>query len=581
MKLRPLLPYLGLFATAALAADTTPFGMAELQKLIESKDIRSIEALLPALPKELRDNFVLMRHSGSVQAATPENPRAILFGNTGKLVLSFTGNDSMRGGKNIEILELDESSSHPHFVVHEIQFAGNGARPHFSDSNDAKKCQQCHGDPIKPLWGSYNSVQGAYGPAVSEMKKDSPDRDPFLSFKKTALTHPRYGHLAWDPKNEYSPFVGEDTEPKLSALPNSRFSVLMSVNLAKQQADRAAESSLFKRYPFTVAATQFCFLPDDTASAFYKVMKSQGSAPNQSRAKSDYSDDEGNYSEEPTFFHPIPGDKERAAAFFPSEIRTALGLRKDDLTLEIPNNTEHIVNESGIFQTTKDLFFQQLVAKALELKPSGQVQQELIKARDDVAFKVARLDVVGPDNTVPFKNFFNVPELANYLEKTGIVYAFHLEVGDEKRKDICKPLLKLAVQEMSAVASALASASDCDSTTSHAPLAPQTRAEVKTLQSTLQNHIAERGTAILNKAGCISCHDPSGPFKIGPPIPYSDPSKLRQALWVKNDSGKPLIDRIRERISPQFPIEKRMPLGREKLSDDDRSALEEYLESLK
>jgi hypothetical protein len=580
MRLHPLIPYLGLLASSAIAADTKPFGMAELQKLIVSKDIRSIEALLPALPKELRDNFVLMRHSGSIQGATPENPRAILFGNTGKLILSFTGNDSMRGGKNIEIMELDESSSHPHFIVHEIQFAGNGARPHFSDSNDAKRCQQCHGDPIKPLWGSYFDDLGAYGPAAQEMSKDEADREKFINFKKTALTHPRYRQLSWDPKNPLSPFVDEDQNAKFSNVPNTRFSILLSVNLAQQQADRAAESPLFKRYPFTVAATQNCNLPEDAAYAFYKAMKSLGHPQEKVRVTSEFTDD-GTPREVSTFFPLNPPSNDKIGSFTPSDVRVSLGLRRDDLTLEIPNNTNHFTNESGFFQSTGDLFFQQLLDKALELKPSGQEQQELIKARDNVAFKVSRLDSIDSNDNLPLKGFLNVPEVVNYLEKTRIVYARPTEVDDRKRSDICVPLLKLAAHEMSAVASALPSSRDCDTTTSNAPLTPETRAEVKTLQSTLQNHIAERGTAILNKAGCISCHDPSGPFKIGPPIPYSDPSKLRSVLWVKNASGKPLIDRIRERISPQTPIEKRMPLGKEKLNDDDRSALEEYLESLK
>jgi hypothetical protein len=486
----------------------------------------------------------------------------------------------MRGGNNIEIMELDESSSHPHFVVREIQFAGNGARPHFSDSNELKRCQQCHGDPIKPLWGSYFDDLGAYGPIATKMRKDEPDRKQFLDFKKTALTHPRYRHLSWDPKNPLSPFVDVSQEAKFSDVPNTRFAILLSINLAKQQGNRATESPLFKRYPFTVAATQFCTLPDETALAFYKAMKSQGHPQEQIRTVSEFSA-EGAPREEATIFALDPPSRTKLRSFTSSDVRVSLGLRRDDLTLEIPNNTDQFFNESGFFQSTQDLFFQQLLVKALELKPAGQEQQELIKARDNVAFKVARLDEIDSSDNLPFKSFLNVPEVANYLEKTGIVYARPIEVDESKRRHICNPLLKLAAQEMSAVARALPSTGDCDTTSSNAPLEPETHTEVKTLQSTLQNHIADRGTTILNKAGCISCHDPSGQFKIGPPIPYSDPSKLRQALWEKNASGTPLIDRIRERISPHTPIEKRMPLGREKLNDDDRSALEEYLESLK
>src|SRR5579884_502312 len=92
--------FLYLLVLSIVSSTTFAFGshfdFVKLRDLINSKNIESIESLLASLPEEYKLFFTLVYSSKSAQGATPENPRAILFGRDGKLILTFNGSPTQR-----------------------------------------------------------------------------------------------------------------------------------------------------------------------------------------------------------------------------------------------------------------------------------------------------------------------------------------------------------------------------------------------------------------------------------------------------------------------------------------------------
>src|SRR5438045_2594135 len=59
--------------------------------LLEEKKPTKMEDLLAALPESLRSNFLLLYKSGSMQDASFENPRAVLFDYDSNVMMAFNG----------------------------------------------------------------------------------------------------------------------------------------------------------------------------------------------------------------------------------------------------------------------------------------------------------------------------------------------------------------------------------------------------------------------------------------------------------------------------------------------------------
>ncbi len=72
-------------AQTSSAAD---FTYESLVDLIRKNDLRTMEEVLPRLPKALRSNFTLMHRSLSVQPAAFGEPRVILYGKEATLTIS-------------------------------------------------------------------------------------------------------------------------------------------------------------------------------------------------------------------------------------------------------------------------------------------------------------------------------------------------------------------------------------------------------------------------------------------------------------------------------------------------------------
>ena len=131
-------------------AETATFTYKDFVSLIQTRDVRSIEDAIPFLPANMRSNVALMARSRSIQGASAQNPRAILFSDDGSMVVTFNGDVTQRGGDHIEVVSFDEAKAHFQFST--ITFGG-GTKARVIDN--AQNCFGCHGrveSDLHPVW---------------------------------------------------------------------------------------------------------------------------------------------------------------------------------------------------------------------------------------------------------------------------------------------------------------------------------------------------------------------------------------------------------------------------------------------
>src|SRR6202162_6133367 len=161
-----------------------------LSRVIAAQHVGSVEELLAALPGDLRSHYSLVFSSRSLQDASLENPRAVLFGSNAELILTFNGDSSQHGFEAVETMEFDTHANR--FIFREITFSPDKTQPaaRISGPNPAR-CVACHDHPARPIWDvppAWPGVYGErYGAGLSNMELRGLRR-----FLATQATHPRY-----------------------------------------------------------------------------------------------------------------------------------------------------------------------------------------------------------------------------------------------------------------------------------------------------------------------------------------------------------------------------------------------------
>lgn len=147
-------------------------------------------SLIPKLPRELLGNYALIFQTQSIQAASLENPRVVLFSRNGEFALAF----STFSPNFIEILEFNSVSGRVEPRL--IEFRDGS--PQFIDSplthfprNHPKNCTRCHGEDMHFNWDTYPTWPGVYGQT---------DRE-FAGFRNAELTHLRNLQASIDSKS--------------------------------------------------------------------------------------------------------------------------------------------------------------------------------------------------------------------------------------------------------------------------------------------------------------------------------------------------------------------------------------------
>lgn len=151
------------------------FTFEKLIQVIDQKKLTTIESVLAELPSHMMDkNYVLMYRSRSLQEATPESPRAIVYTPTASFILTFNGGlKTQRGHDTLELIQFRQETQR--FEFRELSFDGIN-QPKVSEANP-QKCLTCHQsvtrkniDP-RPNWEPYNIWIGAFGSHNSDSNR--------------------------------------------------------------------------------------------------------------------------------------------------------------------------------------------------------------------------------------------------------------------------------------------------------------------------------------------------------------------------------------------------------------------------
>jgi hypothetical protein len=226
----------------------------------------------------------LLFQSRSVQTATPEAPRAILFGDDARLLLTFNGDSREDRYDVLETIEwIPETSA---FRLREVSFPGAGQAPIVSEANPPL-CLRCHGDPPRPIWDTYPSWPGAFR-EQERAEAASMERNAFHAFLAHRNEHDRYRWLAGIDELLESKATAEATiyEGGASFSANASFGMLLQPLRYRSIAAALARTPLFPTYRFALlgALARACadqnlaqFFPDaeraDVAAAFERFEK--------------------------------------------------------------------------------------------------------------------------------------------------------------------------------------------------------------------------------------------------------------------------------------------------------------------
>lgn len=156
------------------------FNYSDLQRLIQYKQLTSIEAVLSELPEEFKTNYVLLKKSSAFQVASLERPRIILYNDV--MTLTIATDENHPTYYEMEVLNyLPEQNE---YELHVIDFKNNSVR--YSEKNP-QTCTACHGHNPKPLWEDHMNWSHAFMPHSNSLSEEE------LSALKNyvLVSHPR------------------------------------------------------------------------------------------------------------------------------------------------------------------------------------------------------------------------------------------------------------------------------------------------------------------------------------------------------------------------------------------------------
>jgi hypothetical protein len=195
----------------------------------------------------LRNQFVLLHQSASLQIASKTHPRVIVFG--GGKVFTFSEHPENKQ-LSVEMMEIDEGSRAVN--LREIKFGKDGV----IFDRSPQSCTACHGSPAKPVWDPYDFWPNAFGSisggaagrdeirAYNAIRETS-HQSPILS----VLNLPEQPNLVDEQINTFTYILGQThfynwwkrklaKFPPRSNLNGYRYALLSALNLCQHQSGR-------------------------------------------------------------------------------------------------------------------------------------------------------------------------------------------------------------------------------------------------------------------------------------------------------------------------------------------------------
>jgi len=211
------------------------FDIDDLRRLIREQGLGSVAEIIERLPREYRENYTLAYDSDSLQGASYDNPRAILFGRTARFVLSFNGDPAQQHYHAIEAMQFREDTES--FELYSISFEEGEAG---ITGPNPEVCASCHGSPPHPVWSSYEYGEretrhwpGMYGSSHDAPVTIEEEKAAFQRFRERAHTHPRYRHLELShPDSSWFPYATGPNQHRFR--PNNRLGNLLARWHARQ-----------------------------------------------------------------------------------------------------------------------------------------------------------------------------------------------------------------------------------------------------------------------------------------------------------------------------------------------------------
>ncbi len=514
MRYTPWL-FLGLLSTAA--APATGFDFEALQQLLHTQNIGTVEQLIAALPATQRSNYALVFESRSLQGASFENPRAILFGPDARFIVTFDGSPAQRGFRSVETMEFDAASSE--FRLRELLFpeqAGGGGQVEVSEVNP-ERCARCHGTPARPVWDTFPLWPGAYGERYRASLSPR-ERAGIKSFLTQQPTHPRYRQLLYAQRfadtqtfrpSAVSQYSGTVREP-----PNAELTLALTRLQSQSIGRHLQQQPAFEAYRYALLG-----LADESCGSLAEFYP-EGLWRAQRAAFARFATD-------------TVAANARQAQLKSARAASAGGSGASAATATSALIQLRFVAESALSVPTRDW---------------------------TLALEQGTYDFTMPPLTVqPLRETLLAPISVNDAAVRELSDSATAADGDR----YCSYLQR---RSRTALAAAGLEAAGAPEASAASPPRPAQSAAAAAIQ------IGPAAPAALQL--CVACHE-SG---VAPAVPFSNPTELTQQLRARSTPHGALLDEIRFRLSAAAGAQ-RMPLGLN-LSEGERRSLETYFATL-
>ena len=264
-----------IFAAWPAPASDPTFDSARLEVLLQrnpvtGRPVDSIAELVPLLPRELRSNFTFVYDSRSPfhTSISPEFPRAVLFADDARLVLTFTGDPGKPGFDLLETLAFDDHAAA--FTLRSYLLPAAERRSWRPTPEDAD-CARCHGADARPIFDSYPLWPGFYGSVLDAFPRDrlgTAELAKYRAFLHGAAKSEPYRSLIFPKGSETSPYldprhyvagVVQLEAATMPFLPNTRLGMAMTeLNRARIYRKLAASAEFRSNEKRALAALLEC-----------------------------------------------------------------------------------------------------------------------------------------------------------------------------------------------------------------------------------------------------------------------------------------------------------------------------------
>ena len=521
---RTLCLLLGLLGAAA-PGQAAGFNFASLQSLLSRQDIESVEELIAALPAAQRSRYALVFESRSLQGASLENPRVILYGADARFIVTYNGSPAQRGFRVVETMEFDDDSKE--FRLRELLFPERAAgvdKVVVSELNPAR-CARCHGAPARPVWDTFPLWPGAYGERY-RARLSARERTGLSAFLALQPTHPRYGQLLGAKRFADPQTFRSSALTQYAGIPEEPPNAELAIDLGRLQAQSIARQLVRQpafdlyRYALLGLADNACGrLADFYPEALWRTQRhglerfardTAATNARQAQLKAARAASSGGAA-----VAADGGTSGNALVQLRFVAESALGISTQNWTLAL---------EKG----TYDFTMPPLPAQPL---------------RETLLAEVAARDAAVRDLSL-YRTSSDGDRYCSYLKRRSRAA---LAPAEDGAQGVIAP----------------------------DPASPLGRAGGAATTGALAN--APAAASITRPAAlqlCVSCHETG----VAPQLPFSDPTQLTRQLRVRPSAHGTLIEVIRFRLSAAAGAQ-HMPLGLN-LSDADRESLEAYFAAL-